>query len=68
MRERLSIPSSSEGEGGFGKGGQQTKPEGQCQTEGRGPKWEPLLGQRCGVEMHGAGQGEQLSSLFLPRI
>lgn len=37
------------------------KPEGQGQTEERGPKWEPLQGQRCGVEIHGAGQGEQLS-------
>lgn len=45
------------------------RPEGQGQTEGRGPKWELLQGQRCGVEMRGAGQGEQLSRpLFCPRI
>jgi hypothetical protein len=32
-------------------------PEGQGQTEGRGPKWELLQGQRCGLEMRGGRSG-----------
>lgn len=41
------------------------KPDGQGQTEGRGPEWGPLQGRRCGVETHGAGGGERLSWTFV---